>query len=70
MVATVPEFSPRITSPTSNSYDPSILINSSGRLSNTNDPVALNVSGFAFIWTANFSPVLNSEDFCVAVNCG
>ena len=49
MVATVPEFSPRITSPTSNSYDPSILINSSGRLSNTNDPVPLNVSGFALI---------------------
>ena len=67
IVAIVPEFSPRITSPTITSYLPSIFINSSGRLSITINPVLMNT---LLTLTANFSPVLNSEVFCVVVNLG
>ena len=67
IVAIVPEFSPRISSPTITSYLPSILINSSGRLSITNKPVLMNT---LLTLTANFSQVLNSEVFCVVLNVG
>ena len=67
IVATVPEFSPRIISPTNTSYLPSNFINSSGRLSITMSPVDTNA---LFILTANFSPVLNSDDFWVKLNLG
>ena len=60
IVAIVPEFSPRMTSPTITSYLPSILINSSGRLSITIRPVLMKT---LLTLTANFSPVLNSEVF-------